>query len=119
MTTSNSFRTLISSNDSTFVTLDEVVLAISCDPHVAFEGLVELWNRQTVDEKMELGTKHKNRFGFSKKHVTRGSELALAYKAGKDLSVQDMNDATTIAHFYRQQLWMYAMQAVPVNNILL
>lgn len=102
-----------------FVTLEQVVLAISCDPQVAFEGLVELWNRQTVDEKMELGTKHKNRFGFSKKHVTRGSELALAYKAGKDLSVQDMNDATTIAHFYRNQLWMVAMGAVPVNNLYL
>lgn len=114
----NTLKTLIA-NGSEFITIEQVVLAISCDPHVAFEGLVELWNRQTIDEKCELGTKHKNRYGFSKKHVTRGSELALAYKAGKDLSVQDMNDATSIAHAYRNQLWMVAMGDVPVNNLYL
>lgn len=90
---------------------------IQADPRVAFLGLVEILMRQTTDERINGGTCHKNKFGFSKKHVTRGSELALKYLNGTELDTTDVTDAINIAFSYREQLWMVRLGAVPVNTL--
>ena len=90
---------------------------IQADPRVAFLGLVEILLRQTTDERINGGTCHKNKFGFSKKHVTRGTELALKYLNGEILETADIQDAVRIAFSYREQLWMVRLGAVPVNML--
>lgn len=90
---------------------------VESDARVAFTGLVEILMRQTCDERANGGTCHKNKFGFSKKHVTRGTELALMWLNGEELVPEDVSDAVKIAKSYREQLWMVRMGAVPVNNL--
>jgi hypothetical protein len=90
---------------------------IEADAQVAFTGLVEILMRQTVDERFSGGTRYKNKFGFSKKHVTRGTELALKFLNGDELDGQDVVDAVKIAKAYREQLWMVRLGAVPLNNL--
>lgn len=92
---------------------------IENDPRVAFLGLVEILMRQTTDERINGGTCHKNKFGFSKKHVTRGTELALKYLNGEILETADIQDAVRIAFSYREQLWMVRLGAVPYNHLLI
>jgi hypothetical protein len=92
-------------------------MMIEADARVAFTGLVEILMRQTTDERLNGGTCHKNKFGFSKKHVTRGTELALKYLNGTELDAQDILDAVKIAKAYREQLWMVRLGAVPLNNL--
>lgn len=87
------------------------------EPNLALMGLVEVLKRQTEDERIQGGTCHKNRLGFSKKHVTRGTELALKFQTGGDLVGQDITDACKIAYSYRMQLWMIACGSVPVNSL--
>lgn len=90
---------------------------IQSDARVAFLGLVEILLRQTTDERLNGGTCHKNKFGFSKKHVTRGTELALKYLSGTELDTTDLVDAVKIAFSYREQLWMVRLGAVPQNHL--
>ena len=92
---------------------------VQADAKVAFLGLVEILMRQTVDERLNGGTCHKNKFGFSKKHVTRGTELAFKFLTGAELTIEDLVDAVRIAYSYREQLWMVRMGAVPVNHLSL
>jgi hypothetical protein len=89
------------------------------DPRVAFAGLVEILMRQTFDERANGGTCHKNKFGFSKKHVTRGTELAIMWLNGDELCARDVADALSIARSYSEQLWMVRLGAVPLNNLCL
>lgn len=109
--------------DTEYLTEDDIVRNCEHDPQFAFETLVQVHDRQTEDEKASIeapksgGTVHKNRYGFSKKHVTRGSELAVGFLAGKDMSHQDIRDATEIATFYRKQAREIALGAVPLNMI--
>jgi hypothetical protein len=98
---------------------DDMGVLIEADAKVAFTGLVEILMRQTTDERLNGGTCHKNKFGFSKKHVTRGTELALKYLNGTELDAQDILDAVRIAKAYREQLWMVRLGAVPLNNLCL
>lgn len=96
---------------------DDMGTLIEADAMVALTGLVEILMRQTTDERLNGGTCHKNKFGFSKKHVTRGTELALKYLNGTELDAQDILDAVRIAKAYREQLWMVRLGAVPVNML--
>jgi hypothetical protein len=96
---------------------DDMGVLIEADAKVAFTGLVEILMRQTTDERLNGGTCHKNKFGFSKKHVTRGTELALKYLNGTELDAQDILDAVKIAKAYREQLWMVRLGAVPCNHL--
>lgn len=105
-------------NGSGYLSVETVAEIVAHDPTAAFLGLCELSARQTVDEHIEKGTKHKNRFGFSKKHVTRGLELAEKFSNFDFLEEKDLEDAHKIAYNYRNQLLMIALGAVPVNSIL-
>lgn len=96
---------------------DDMGMLIESDAMVAFTGLVEILMRQTTDERLNGGTCHKNKFGFSKKHVTRGTELALKYLNGGELDATDVLDAVKIAKAYREQLWMVRLGAVPCNHL--
>ncbi len=98
---------------------DDMGVLIQADPRVAFTGLVEILMRQTADERVNGGTCHKNKFGFSKKHVTRGTELAIKFLNGDEITAEDMQDAVRIAYSYREQLWMVRLGAVPLNNLCL
>jgi hypothetical protein len=98
---------------------DDMGALIQADPRVAFTGLVEILMRQTADERVNGGTCHKNKFGFSKKHVTRGTELAIKFLNGDEITAEDMQDAVRIAFSYREQLWMVRLGAVPLNNLCL
>ena len=92
-------------------------MVVQADPRAAFLGLVEVLARQTADEREGGGTCHKNRFGFSKRHVTPGTALAKKFQAGEELTMDDVENACKIAYAYRQQLWMIALGAVPENNL--
>jgi hypothetical protein len=116
MTTTNSFKSLVSSVGGLF-TADVVGDTVRADAQAAFLGLCEVLARQTEDERVTKGTAHKNKFGFSKKHVTRGTALAQKFQAGEDLTMSEVSEACEIAYAYRMQLWMIAMGAVPVNNL--
>lgn len=113
--TENSFRDLLGIGG--YFTAEEVGMVLRADPRCAFAGLVEVLARQTEDERAGGGTCHKNRFGFSKKHVTPGTALAKKFIAGEELTTADMELACSIAFAYRNQLWMVALGAVPINNL--
>jgi hypothetical protein len=70
---------------------------VEADARVAFLGLVEIFRRQTWDERGNGGTCHRNKFGFSKKHVTKGTLLAIKWLNGEELTADDVVDAVNIA----------------------
>lgn len=100
-----------------FWTIEQIAVLVQTNRQAALRGCVAIFKRQTMDERLEKGTKYHNRLGFSKKHVTRGSEIALKVESGKNLSAEDIADAHAIAYAYREQLWMIAQNAVPENNM--
>jgi hypothetical protein len=102
---------------SGWLMVEDIGNYILSDAKVAFLGLVEILLRQTADERFSGGTCHKNKFGFSKKHVTRGTELALKFLSGAELELSDAEEAIKVAYSYREQLWMVRLGAVPVNNL--
>jgi hypothetical protein len=110
-----SFKTLLGFNG--WMTAEQVGEVLSVDPAAALLGLVEVLARQTADERFGGGTCHKNKFGFSKRHVTPGTILAKKYLNGEELTMSDISQACTIAYAYRQQLWMICLGAVPENNL--
>jgi hypothetical protein len=109
------FRALTPQNG--WLMADDMGMMVAADPRVAFTGLVEILMRQTTDERVNGGTCHKNKFGFSKKHVTRGTELAIKFLTGEELTTDDVTDAVKIATAYREQLWMVRLGAVPMNHL--
>jgi hypothetical protein len=115
MTTNNSFKTVLGFNG--FMGAEEVGMAVRADAQAAFLGLTEVLARQTADERASKGTCHKNKFGFSKKHVTRGTELANKFLNNEELNMSDVEDACSIAYAYRMQLMMIALGAVPTNEL--
>jgi len=116
MNTSTSFKSLLLASAS-FISADEVGIVVKADARAAFMGLVEVLARQTEDERASKGTAHKNKFGFSKREVTRGTELAQKFLNDESLSMMDVDDACNIAYRYRNQLMMIALGAVPVNHL--
>lgn len=112
----NAFKALVGFG-TRFLTADQVGDAVRENPQAAFCGLVEVLARQTADERFGGGTCHKNKFGFSKRHVTPGTLLANKFINGLELTVSDMEQACLIAYAYRNQLWMIALGAVPENNL--
>lgn len=128
MTTSNTNTTTLNSDNlntfkaligfgGRFLTADQVGEAVKANPAAAFCGLVEVLARQTADERFGGGTCHKNKFGFSKRHVTPGTLLANKFLNGLELTVAEMEQACTIAYAYRSQLWMISLGAVPQNDL--
>lgn len=112
----NTFKSLVAS--SGLFTPDHVGVVVKTDAQAAFTGLCEVLARQTEDERSNKGTSHKNKFGFSKREVTRGTYLAQKFQAGQvPLTMDEVAEACQIAYRYRQQLWMIALGAVPVNNL--
>lgn len=97
---------------------DDVGMLLASDARAAFQALVEVHARQTEDERATKGTSHKNKFGFSKKHCTRGAQLAeLFLKNPEALEAKDVHEACQIAYAYRQQTWMICLGAVPTNSL--
>jgi len=115
MNNNNTFRTALGL--SGYFTAEDVGMAVLSDARAALLGLVEVYKRQTADERARKGTSHKNRFGFSKREVTAGTALATKFINGEDLTVEEIEMACKIAHRYRNQLWMIALGAVPENNL--
>lgn len=116
MTTTNAFKSILGFGAG-FFTAQDVGATVLCDARAAFAGLVEVLNRQTADERSNGGTCHKNKFGFSKRHVTPGTLLAKKFLNGDELTVADVTAACTIAYAYRSQLWMIALGSVPENHL--
>jgi hypothetical protein len=108
---------ILRSTTNGWFTDEEVGEALQNSPRAAFLGLGEILARQTVDERASKGTRYKNKFGFSKMHVTPGTTLAKKYASGERLTQEDMESACEIAFAYRKQLWMILVGAVPVNNL--
>lgn len=113
----NLFKTLVS-NPSGFTTADDVGMAVKADAKAALLGLCEVLARQTEDERATQGTAHKNKFGFSKREVTRGTFLATKFMQDEtSITLDEMTEACALAHRYRNQLWMIILGAVPINNL--
>jgi hypothetical protein len=113
----NLFKTLVSST-SGFTTADDIGMAVQADARAALLGLCEILARQTEDERVTKGTAHKNKFGFSKREVTRGTFLATKFMQDEtSVTVAEMSEACQIAFRYRNQLWMIVLGAVPINNL--
>ncbi|TXH11359.1 MAG: hypothetical protein E6R04_01915 [Spirochaetes bacterium] len=113
----NLFKSLVS-NPSGFTTADDVGMAVSVDARAALLGLCEVLARQTEDERVTKGTAHKNKFGFSKREVTRGTYLATKFMNDENsITIDEMTEACALAKRYRNQLWMITLGAVPVNNL--
>lgn len=96
-------------------TQDEIVNLIMTNDEAALRGVKAVFLRQTSDERAEKGTKWTNRFGFSKKHVTRGTALAEKYIAGHPMTATEIQEARAIAYAYRNQLWMISAGVVPTQ----
>ena len=99
------------------VNAEDIKNVVKEDPWIALVGLCEILARQTADERVNKGTSHKNRFGFSKKHVTRGTELAEKYLEGEIFLPSELEEASQIARSYSNQLLMILLGAVPNNNL--
>lgn len=117
MTNTNTFATIVRTVG--FFTADHVGFTVLAEPQAAALGLCEILARQTEDERATKGTAHKNKFGFSKKHVTRGTFLAQKFLAGgcDNLTLNEISEACAIAYAYRMQLFMVALGAVPTNSL--
>jgi hypothetical protein len=115
MNNSSSFKTVLGFNG--FFSAEDVGMVVTVDARAAFLGLVEVLKRQTADERASKGTRHKNRFGFSKREVTLGTALATKFLNDEELSMEDIETACRIAYRYRKQLLMIALGAVPENNL--
>lgn len=99
-------------------TIDDIIHMVRTDDKAVLRAVVAIWKRQTNDERVEKGTKWTNHFGFSKRHVTKGTMLAEKIFANKPLTAEEMADAKAIAYSYRKQLWMIASGSVPVNGTI-
>jgi hypothetical protein len=110
-----------------FLTPESVGEMLLMDADLADLALVELLKRQTVDERANKGTTHKNKFGFSKKHVTEGTDAAIRFLNGMPHTLEQMaGRAKTetevhlfgtckLAYIYREQIYMFCLGAVPEN----
>lgn len=112
----NNFRAILGFTNN-FFSAQNVGETVLSDASVALPALVEILARQTADERATKGTSHKNKFGFSKRHVTPGTAIAQKFLKGEDLTASEVTEACQIAYAYRQQLWMIALGAVPTNDL--
>lgn len=116
-TTNNSFKTVLGFGNGYF-NQEQVGMVVKVDAQAAFLGLLEIYARQTKDERATKGTAHKNLLGFSKREVTPGTKLAEKYRdRPEELTTEDVTEACYLAHRYRKQLWMIALGAVPENDL--
>jgi tRNA(Ile2) C34 agmatinyltransferase TiaS len=76
------------------------------------KAIVAIYNRQTMDEKRNECTTHKNGRGFRANHAHVGSRLAKLIISGKQLTRQEMWTAREITLHYVKQLAEIAAEKV-------
>lgn len=94
-------------NGYPFVTKAMIRMQIRGDFQFAGQCLGIIFDRQTADEQKAKTTKFTNRMGFSKAQSKRGSELALAFRAGdysQSLAIVEMalHYVDQITHHFRE-----------------
>lgn len=77
---------------------------LDTEPGFLAACLSELFSRQTEDERATRDSVHQNAMGFSAFDARRGSELAEACAAGKELEGADRRDALQVVLKHRAQL---------------
>lgn len=82
----------------------EIVALINSNDRAVEKAMVAIYNRQTVDEKVEKTTKHNNTVGFSAPDAGKGTYYAKWVLSGYKLTGKHLAKARELAVKYRRQL---------------
>lgn len=83
--------------------VEEVIEALGRDDSVHI-AILQIYGRQTEDEKLTRETKHHNRRGFSQIHAPLGSYLANYILEGRQLTGKWLAKARALSKRYAKQL---------------
>src|SRR6188768_583217 len=91
-------------------------LLVKSNPAVE-RAILAIYERQTQDEKVTSGTRHRNSRGFSAAHVSKGSYYARWVLGGRHLTGHHLANARRIALHYTQQLADVANANAPKPSV--
>lgn len=93
-------------------TIAEIKDLLDRNDKMVCRSLVQMYNKQTEAEKVQLETHDNNKVGFNAYDARFGTAMALLVKEGKELSPKQIEASRKMLTKYARQLMLVANKAI-------